>query len=142
MVKVKFPTLHIGKKLCKGKKIDPLKLTVLMKQRDYYSDLELDKNLIKTIVVANPTGRGPACHCETHNRTYRDMRTLEADLACSKFVFALLCFVNSKKEKSNAKGYDLYQRLAETTAKADAEKGREREGKDECCKGYDYGQGG
>ena len=44
-----------------------------MKRRDY--DLELEKNLNKTVVVANPTGRGPGqpgFHCETCNRTYRD----------------------------------------------------------------------
>ena len=44
-----------------------------MKQRE--DDLELDKNLNMTMVVHNPTGRGPGqpwFHCETCNRTYRD----------------------------------------------------------------------
>lgn len=62
-----------GKKPRKGKKLDAPKPTELMKRRDY--ELELDKNLNKTVVVANPTGRGPGqpgFHCETCNRTYRD----------------------------------------------------------------------
>lgn len=44
-----------------------------MKQRDY--DLQLDKNLNKTMVVQNPTGRGPGqpgFFCEACNRTYKD----------------------------------------------------------------------
>ena len=67
------PPLHSGKKPRKGRKLDAPKPTELMKRRDY--DLELEKNLNKTVVVANPTGRGPGqpgFHCETCNRTYRD----------------------------------------------------------------------
>jgi U4/U6.U5 tri-snRNP component SNU23 len=44
-----------------------------MKRREY--DLELDKNLGKTMVVQNPGGRGsgqPGFYCETCNRTYKD----------------------------------------------------------------------
>lgn len=44
-----------------------------MKQRE--GDLELDKNLGKTMVVNNPGGRGPGqpgFYCETCNRTYKD----------------------------------------------------------------------
>lgn len=44
-----------------------------MKRREH--DLELDKNLNKTMVVQNPGGRGPGqpgFYCETCNRTYKD----------------------------------------------------------------------
>ena len=44
-----------------------------MKRRDH--DLELDKNLGKTMVVQNPGGRGPGqpgFYCEACNRTYKD----------------------------------------------------------------------
>ena len=63
----------IGKRPRKGKHEDLPKPTELMKQRE--DDLELDKNLNKTMIVHNPTGRGPGqpgFHCETCNRTYRD----------------------------------------------------------------------
>lgn len=63
----------LGKRPKKGQKVDLPKPTELMKQRDFA--LELDKNLNKTVVVANPTGRGPGqpgFHCDTCNRTYKD----------------------------------------------------------------------
>ena len=44
-----------------------------MKRRE--QSLELDKNLGKTMVVQNPSGRGPGqpgFYCETCNRTYKD----------------------------------------------------------------------
>lgn len=44
-----------------------------MKQRE--GPLELDKNLGKTMVVQNTSGRGPGVpgfYCETCNRTYKD----------------------------------------------------------------------
>ena len=44
-----------------------------MKQREF--DLQLDKNLNKTMIVENPTGRGPGqpgFFCEACNRTYKD----------------------------------------------------------------------
>jgi len=62
-----------GKKPLKGKKGDLPKPTELMKQRD--APLELDKNLGKTMVVQNPSGKGPGqpgFFCETCNRTYKD----------------------------------------------------------------------
>ena len=65
--------LSLGKKPRKGPKMDLPKPTESMKQRDF--DLELEKNLNKTMVVANPTGRGPGqpgFHCEKCNRTYKD----------------------------------------------------------------------
>jgi U4/U6.U5 tri-snRNP component SNU23 len=49
------------------------KPTELMKQREH--DLELDKNMNKTMIVTNPGGRGPGqpgFYCETCNRTYKD----------------------------------------------------------------------
>ena len=65
---------HItGKKPLKGKKLDLPKPTELMKRREH--NLELDKNLGKTMVVNNPGGRGPGqpgFYCETCNRTYKD----------------------------------------------------------------------
>jgi len=62
-----------GKKPFKGKRKDLPKPTELMKRRE--NDLELNKNLGKTMVVQNPGGRGPGqpgFHCEVCNRTYKD----------------------------------------------------------------------
>ena len=62
-----------GKRPLKGNKKVLPKPTELMKQRE--GDLELDKNLGKTMVVNNPGGRGPGqpgFYCETCNRTYKD----------------------------------------------------------------------
>lgn len=65
--------MWVGKRPRKGRKEDLPTPTELMKQREF--DLELDKNLNKTMVVQNPTGRGPGqagFHCEACNRTYKD----------------------------------------------------------------------
>lgn len=66
-------TVHVGKKPRKGKREDLPKPTELMKQRE--GPLGLDKNLGKTMVVQNTSGRGPGVpgfYCETCNRTYKD----------------------------------------------------------------------
>ena len=63
----------IGKRPRKGKKEDLPKPTELMKQRE--GPLDLEKNLGKTMVVQNTSGRGPGVpgfYCETCNRTYKD----------------------------------------------------------------------
>ena len=62
-----------GKKPRRARKDDLPKPTELMKQRD--GPLELEKNLGKTMVVQNTSGRGPGVpgfYCETCNRTYKD----------------------------------------------------------------------
>ena len=62
-----------GKKPLRGKRQDLPKPTELMKRREH--DLELDKNLGKTMVVNNPGGRGPGqpgFYCETCQRNYKD----------------------------------------------------------------------
>lgn len=62
-----------GKKPRRSKKDDLPKPTELMKQRD--APLDLDKNLGKTMVVQNTSGRGPGVpgfYCDTCNRTYKD----------------------------------------------------------------------
>lgn len=62
-----------GKKPRKGRKEDLPKPTELMKRRE--GSLDLDKNLGKTMVVQNASGRGPGVpgfYCETCNRTYKD----------------------------------------------------------------------
>jgi U4/U6.U5 tri-snRNP component SNU23 len=64
-----------GKKPRKGRKNEgPLvKPTELMQARE--TPLELDKNLNKTLVVQQTSGRGPGVpgfFCETCNRTYKD----------------------------------------------------------------------
>lgn len=63
----------VGKKPRKGRKDDLPKPTELMKRRE--GSLDLDKNLGKTMVVQNTSGRGPGVpgfYCETCNRTYKD----------------------------------------------------------------------
>ena len=63
----------VGKRPRKGKKEDLPKPTELMKQRE--GPLDLEKNLGKTMVVQNTSGRGPGVpgfYCETCNRTYKD----------------------------------------------------------------------
>ena len=63
----------VGKSPRKGKKEDLPKPTELMKQRE--GPLDLEKNLGKTMVVQNTSGRGPGVpgfYCETCNRTYKD----------------------------------------------------------------------
>jgi U4/U6.U5 tri-snRNP component SNU23 len=63
----------IGKKPRRTKKDDLPKPTELMKRRE--GSLELEKNLGKTMVVQNASGRGPGVpgfYCEVCNRTYKD----------------------------------------------------------------------
>lgn len=66
-------TKNLGKKPRRGKKDDLPKPTELMKRRE--GSLELEKNLGKTMVVQNTSGRGPGVpgfYCEACNRTYKD----------------------------------------------------------------------
>ena len=76
--------------------------TESMKQRDY--DLELDKNLNKTMVVTNPGGRGPGqpgFYCEKCNRTYKDT-TAYLDHINSrqrKYNYLLLHFISNIKSQ-------------------------------------------
>ncbi|KAI5123070.1 hypothetical protein M0805_000504 [Coniferiporia weirii] len=130
-----------GKRPRKGQMEDIPKPTEMMKQRDY--DLELDKNLNKTVVVQNPTGRGPGqpgFHCETCNRTYKDTtayldhingrqhlrrlgQTTRITRSTVEQVRARIAFLREqKKEASSAKTFDFNKRLAEVKAKADAER--------------------
>ncbi|THH29958.1 hypothetical protein EUX98_g4247 [Antrodiella citrinella] len=131
--------LKQGKKPRKGRKDDLPKPTELMKQRD--GPLELDKNLNKTIVVQNSSGRGPGVpgfYCETCNRTYKDStgyldhingrahlralgQTTRIARSTVEQVRARITFLREKtKEASNAKAFDFEQRLAEVKAKEDA----------------------
>ncbi|KAI0268742.1 hypothetical protein BC834DRAFT_867001 [Gloeopeniophorella convolvens] len=124
--------LKQGKKPLKGKKKDLPKPTELMKRRD--NDLELDKNLGKTMVVQNPGGRGPGqpgFHCETCNRTYKDSvgyldhvngrahlralgQTTRIERSTLEQVRAKIAFLRAQtKEASQAKAFDFDQRLAE-----------------------------
>ncbi|TDL25927.1 hypothetical protein BD410DRAFT_557055 [Rickenella mellea] len=128
-----------GKKPRRARKEDLPKPTELMKQRE--GDLELDKNLGKTMVVANPTGRGPGqpgFHCETCNRTYRDTvsyldhingrqhlrrlgQTTRIARSTVEQVRARIALLKEKtKEASSAKTFDFNKRLAEVKAKEDA----------------------
>ena len=64
---------YTGKKPRRARKDDLPKPTELMKQRE--NPLELEKNLGKTLVVQNTSGRGPGVpgfYCEACNRTYKD----------------------------------------------------------------------
>ncbi|KLO16963.1 hypothetical protein SCHPADRAFT_887403 [Schizopora paradoxa] len=128
-----------GKKPRRGKKEDLPKPTELMKQREH--DLQLSKNLNKTIVVQNPSGRGPGqpgFFCETCNRTYRDttgyldhingrqhLRRLGQTTRIARStvaqVRARIALLREKtKEASSAKDFDFNKRLAEVKAKEDA----------------------
>jgi len=121
-----------GKKPIKAKKKDLPKATELMKRRDH--DLELEKNLGKTMVVQNPGARGPGqpgFHCETCNRTYKDsvgyldhingrahLRTLgqttRIERSTVEQVRAKIAALRAQtKEASNAKAFDFDKRLAE-----------------------------
>ncbi|EJD02895.1 uncharacterized protein FOMMEDRAFT_85195 [Fomitiporia mediterranea MF3/22] len=133
--------LKKGKKPRKGPKDDVPKPTELMKLRDF--DLELEKNLNKTVVVANPTGRGPGqpgFHCEKCNRTYKDTTSYldhinsrahlrmigqktQIERSTVEQVRARIAFLREqKREASNAKTFDFNRRLAEVKEKADAER--------------------
>ncbi|KAI0318331.1 hypothetical protein OF83DRAFT_1057077 [Amylostereum chailletii] len=122
--------LKQGKKPLKGKKQDLPKPTELMKRRE--NDLELDKNLGKTMVVNNPGGRGPGqpgFYCETCNRTYKDStgyldhingrahlralgQTTRIERSTVEQVRARIAYLREKtKEASNAKAFDFDQRL-------------------------------
>ncbi|THH01141.1 hypothetical protein EW026_g1501 [Hermanssonia centrifuga] len=128
-----------GKRPRKGRKEDLPKPTELMKRRE--GALELDKNLGKTIVVQNTSGRGPGVpgfFCETCNRTYKDSvgyldhingrahlralgQTTRIERSTVEQVRARIAYLREKtKEASNAKSFDFEQRLAEVRAKEDA----------------------
>lgn len=121
-----------GKKPLRGKKQDLPKPTELMKRREH--DLELDKNLGKTMVVQNPGGRGPGqpgFYCDTCNRTYKDSvgyldhingrahlralgQTTRIERSTVQQVRARIAYLREKtKEASNAKAFDFEQRLTE-----------------------------
>lgn len=137
-----------GKKPRRGKKEDLPKPTELMKQRE--NDLELSKNLNKTIVVQNPSGRGPGqpgFFCETCNRTYRDttgyldhingrqhLRRLGQTTRIARStvaqVRARIALLREKtKEASSAKDFDFSKRLAEVKAKEDAARAEKKAAK-------------
>ncbi|KAI0302613.1 hypothetical protein BC826DRAFT_1101494 [Russula brevipes] len=123
---------RLRKKPIKAKKKDLPKATELMKRREH--DLELEKNLGKTMVVQNPGARGPGqpgFHCETCNRTYKDsvgyldhingrahLRTLgqttRIERSTVEQVRAKIAALRAQtKEASNAKAFDFDKRLAE-----------------------------
>ncbi|KAI0093174.1 hypothetical protein BDY19DRAFT_982961 [Irpex rosettiformis] len=125
-----------GKKPRKGRKDDLPKPTELMKRRE--GSLELDKNLGKTMVVQNTSGRGPGVpgfYCETCNRTYKDStgyldhingrahlralgQTTRIERSTLEQVRARIAYLREKtKEASNAKTFDFEQRLAEVREK-------------------------
>ncbi|KAG6836844.1 hypothetical protein H0H93_002285 [Arthromyces matolae] len=129
--------LKQGKKPRKGPRKDDLpKPTEFMKQRE--GDLELDKNLNKTMVVQNPGGRGPGqpgFFCEACNRTYKDSvgyldhlnsrahlrvigQTTKLQRSTLAQVQARIALLREKtKAATAAKAYDFDQRLAELKAK-------------------------
>ncbi|KAL0579155.1 U4/U6.U5 snRNP associated protein [Marasmius crinis-equi] len=132
--------LKQGKRPRKGPKRDDLpKPTELMKQRE--GNLELDKNLNKTMVVQNPGGRGPGqpgFYCEACNRTYKDTtgyldhinsrahlralgQTTKLERSTLEQVRARIALLREKtKEASSAKAYDFDKRLADIKAKETA----------------------
>ncbi|KAH9954115.1 hypothetical protein BC827DRAFT_1244406 [Russula dissimulans] len=124
--------LKQGKKPIKGKKKDLPKPTELMKRRE--NDLELEKNLGKTMVVQNPGGRGPSqpgFYCEVCNRTYKDSvgyldhingrahlralgQTTRLERSTLEQVRAKIAALRAQtKEASQAKAFDFDKRLAE-----------------------------
>ncbi|KAA1473998.1 hypothetical protein DENSPDRAFT_307711 [Dentipellis sp. KUC8613] len=128
--------LKQGKKPIKGKRMDLPKPTELMKRREH--DLELDKNLGKTMVVQNPGGRGagqPGFFCETCNRTYKDSvgyldhingrahlralgQTTRIERSTVEQVRARIALLRERtKEASNKKSFDFKQRLDEIREK-------------------------
>ncbi|KAI0812604.1 hypothetical protein BC629DRAFT_1474222 [Irpex lacteus] len=130
--------LKQGKKPRKGRttKDDLPKPTELMKRRE--GSLDLDKNLGKTMVVQNTSGRGPGVpgfYCETCNRTYKDStgyldhingrahlralgQTTRIERSTLEQVRARIAYLREKtKEASKAKTFDFEQRLAEVREK-------------------------
>ncbi|TEB30333.1 hypothetical protein FA13DRAFT_1688899 [Coprinellus micaceus] len=124
--------LKQGKRPRKGAKGDLPKPTELMQARD--APLELDKNLNKTMVVQNSSGRGPGqpgFYCETCSRTYKDTigyldhlnsrahlralgQTTKIERSTLAQVQARIAYLREKtKAASSAKDYDFDQRLAE-----------------------------
>ncbi|GBE81433.1 hypothetical protein BKA93DRAFT_815493 [Sparassis latifolia] len=124
--------LKQGKKPRKGRRDDLPKPTELMKRRE--GDLELEKNLGKTIVVQNQGTRGPGVpgfYCETCNRTYKDSvgyldhingrahlralgQTTRIERSTVEQVRARIAYLRDKtREASTAKSFDFEQRLAE-----------------------------
>ncbi|KAF8637956.1 hypothetical protein AX16_010589 [Volvariella volvacea WC 439] len=128
-----------GKRPRKGHKDDLPRPTELMKARE--APLELDKNLGKTMVVQNPTGRGPGqpgFYCETCNRTYKDSagyldhinsrahlraigQTTKLERSTLEQVRARIALLREKtKEATKAKEYDFDKRLTEIREKEKA----------------------
>ncbi|TCD64876.1 hypothetical protein EIP91_003542 [Steccherinum ochraceum] len=128
--------LKQGKKPRKGRREDLPKPTELMKRRE--GSLELEKNLGKTMVVQNTSGRGPGVpgfFCEACNRTYKDStgyldhingrahlralgQTTRIARSTVEQVRARIALLREKtKEASQAKTFDFEQRLAEVRDK-------------------------
>ncbi|VDC06972.1 unnamed protein product [Peniophora sp. CBMAI 1063] len=137
-----------GKRPLKGNKKVLPKPTELMKQRE--GDLELDKNLGKTMVVNNPGGRGPGqpgFYCETCNRTYKDStgyldhingrahlralgQTTRIARSTVEQVRARIAFLREKtKEASEAKQFDFDERLRQIRDKELAARAMKKEEK-------------
>ncbi|CAG8691548.1 2175_t:CDS:2, partial [Acaulospora colombiana] len=120
----------------KGKKpgrrnpaVDMPKPTETMKQRE--GSLELDKNLGKTMVVTNATGRGPGqpgFYCEICKRNHKDSNNLRMIGQSTRVERSTVEQVREKiaalreqtKEARAAKTFDFERRLAEIKAKEDA----------------------
>jgi len=132
--------LKQGKRPRKGGRKDNLpKPNELMKQRE--SSLDLDKNLGKTMVVQNLSGKGPGqpgFFCEACNRNYRDttayldhinsrahLRALgqstKIERSTVEQVRERIAHLREQtKAASAAKAYDFDQRLADIRAKETA----------------------
>ncbi|KZT26655.1 hypothetical protein NEOLEDRAFT_1168554 [Neolentinus lepideus HHB14362 ss-1] len=125
-----------GKRPRKGHKQDLPKPTELMQQRE--TPLELDKNLGKTMVVQNASGRGPGVpgfYCEACSRTYKDSsayldhingrahlralgQTTRIARSTVEQVRARIAYLREKtKEASSAKSFDFEQRLTQVREK-------------------------
>ncbi|KAF8720290.1 hypothetical protein AX14_011075 [Amanita brunnescens Koide BX004] len=126
-----------GKRPRKGGRKENLpKPTELMKQRE--SSLDLDKNLNKTMVVQNLSGKGagqPGFFCETCNRNYRDTtayldhinsrahlraigQSTKVERSTVEQVRERIAALREKtKAASAAKAYDFDQRLADIREK-------------------------
>ncbi|KAF8623089.1 hypothetical protein AX15_006500 [Amanita polypyramis BW_CC] len=125
-----------GKRPRKGGKTGDLpKPTELMKQRE--APLALDKNLNKSMVVQNLSGKGPGqpgFYCETCNRNYRDTtayldhinsrahlraigQSTKIERSTIEQVRERIAYLREKtKAASAAKAFDFDQRLAEIRA--------------------------